>query len=359
MGWGFRVSPQKNMTVRLATGQEIERSVPSGKYPSLSVEILEQTERDEPGGRFGLEYSFPGSRDNKLSLSLHSRSTTSDSWRCQNMDAAFQFFFSGADRRYYYLSHGGELGYERLFENLFKFRTAVYFERVRSLDDKSLWTMFGDDKYIEDNPAVLHGDDYGFSFGIGVERMNEAGMGFFPEGWKMNIACDRGGGNNFKYSMITANAGFAFRAGEKNYLNGAVRLGTAFNPLPMHRHFSLGEEIVGVDTFERDFGVFDRRGDRLVLFKAGGSRFFHFPMELVNKFSYDWSLDIIASAGRTWYSKDPDDAATLLKHGFSGMGAGAGIGLSCSISNMRFGAIYSSNFNKDYDGPNFIFSVSR
>ena len=356
--WGFSVRPQTKTKIRLATGQDIERSLPSSKYPSLNFEILGQTERDEPGGRFGLEYSFPESKDNRLVLNIHSETKTPDVWRSRDPAAAIKFFLSGADRRYYYLSHGGEIGYERALDRTFNFRFSFYYEHVKSLDDAPVWTVLNK-SYADDNPAVEHGDDYGFSFGFGLDRMSGREMSFFPEGWELNFDYHKGLSNDFSYSLLTTEGALAARIAEKHYLTANFLFATAFDPLPPHLRFSLGQEIVGIDTFDREFSVFDSRGDRMVLFQASASRFFNFPMELINKFSYDWSLDLIAAAGKTWYSDDPNDPGTVLIHGFSGIGAGGGVGMSCSVSNMRFGAYLATNLNSGYNGPNIILSVSR
>ncbi|MBN2288804.1 MAG: hypothetical protein JXQ83_05680 [Candidatus Glassbacteria bacterium] len=350
-GWGFDLSAGRTFTY---PGSGTRQTVPDRRYPELSFELLVPSARSSLGGRLGITRRLRGKNNWDLGLELGAGGSSSDYWRASEPGAGISFLFLGKDRRYYYDRRGGELYAEGELGGGLRLRLAFYHERVRSLEATNVWTMFSSG-LLRENPSVIHGTDRGIRLNLGLDRLLR-GIAF-PEGWECSLGLESSGalGGDFAYRLFELSAGFYRKLGELNYFSAGLKAATSDRTLPPHKLYSLGDLLRGIDTFEPDFDLFDRRGDRLWYICLGFHRLITPPDLFFNRLAYNWSLDLYFTSGTTFHSPRRNDPLTLFSRGLERLESGVGAGVSFTASRTRVSLCLEKSLDRQYRGP--VFSV--
>jgi hypothetical protein len=187
------------------------------------------------------------------------------------------------------------------------------------------------------------------------------GEPFFSQGWSAEVSALKGArllGGDFDYSIWRFNLFGARRwSGEKNYAFANLTGMTSGGRLPQHRLFSLGAQVKGLDTFEPDFNLFDRRGDRLWLLNLGFERLLPIRLPLVARHLSDPGLEVDFDAGSTCLSNPGDSGFTLFGRALDKVQSSVALGGGVSLSRVRISLFFVRNLDRSYRGTRFDFRV--
>jgi len=355
VGWGFKLSTAEAITY---PGSKTRQLVPAYSYPEFSFELLVPSARRFVGGSLQIKQRLSDPKQIDLGLDLACGSFSSDTWREADPGAGLQYLFLGRDRRYYHDLRGGEVFLAGSHGSGLSLRLGFYHEYVKSLETAGVWTL-SSSRLLKENPPVVSGTDRGLRLKVELKRLAE--WTFFPEGWYCAAALEAGGpaGGDFDYRLYDFSAGYFRRLGLQNYLSAGLKAVTSDRRLPPHKLYSLGAVIRGIETFDREFDLFDRRGDRLWYLLLGYRRLVTVPDIFINRMVYNLSLDIYFTSGVTFFSLDERDPWTLFTHGLERLESGAGAGLSFTLSRTRVGVYLEKSLNRRYDGPGVFIRLAR
>ncbi len=350
-GWGLNLTGKEEINLPVAGVKQV---VEDQSRPSLGFSVLVPSARHAAGGTFSLSQTVSSRRRIKAGLDLFAVTASSDSWRASQPWSGLYYFCSGRDRQYYFDRRGGRVSLDREFPEGFSLELSVERSEVRSLVRRGVWTVAKSD-LLEDNPSVIPGGD--FALGLHTEVDRTVGGPFFPQGWSAGLRAlkaMRALGGDFDYSLWSLELFWARHLlGESNYVSAALTGMTAGGRLPPHRLFSLGAEVKGLDTFDRDFDLFDRRGDRLWLLSLGYERLLPFRVPLVSRHLSDPGLELDFDTGSTRLSRPGDSPLDLFSRSLDCLESSVSVGGGFSLSRVRVRLFYVHSLNEHYRGPRF------
>jgi hypothetical protein len=348
-GWGFNLSAEEVLTI---PGSRTRQAVPGKRYPEFSFELLVPTARSFVGGSLGVRQRLSGRKQVDLGLNLDVGGCSNDTWRSSDPGAALSYLVLGRDRRYYHERRGGEVFLGGNITRSLSVRLAFYHERIKSLWAADTWTVVSS-RLLEVNPPVTHGIDSGLRFGLELKRLSQAAA--LPTGWECALGVENSGnpfGGDFGYRLYRFSAGYSGNLGRRNYLSAVLKAVTSHRRLPPHKLYSLGDNIRGVDTFEKDFDLFQRRGDRMWYLQLGWQRLINPPDNFITRLVYNWAVELYFSSGVTFLSTDDTDPLTLFTEGLDHLENGIGAGVSFTFSRTRVGICLEQSLNSSYrHGP--------
>ncbi|MCE5272716.1 hypothetical protein LLH00_15655 [bacterium] len=354
-GWGLTLTGKEEISIPAAGLKQV---VEDQSRPSLGVSLLVPSARHAVGGTFSLSQTVSSRRRIKAGLELFSATASSDSWRSAQPWSGLYYFAGGRDRQYYYDRRGGRLSLGREYPGGLSLELATECSEVRSLVRRGVWTV-AKSELLKDNPPVDRGGDFSLELRTSIDRT--AGGPFFPQGWSAGFRVLKAArllGGDFDYSLWRADLFWARHLlSESNYAFARLTGMTAGGRLPPHRLFSLGAEVKGLDTFEPDFNLFDRRGDRLWLLSLGCERLLPFRFPLVSRHLTDPGLELDFDTGSTRLSRPGDSSLDLFSRSLDCLESSVALGGGFSLSRVRVRLFYVHSLNDSYHGPRFDLRV--
>jgi hypothetical protein len=346
-GWGFTLAVRKEISY---PGTGITQKVSGSYYPDLSVSVLAPTARRFVGGSLEMNQPVSIAQQLSASLSLYSGSACSDAWRVSEPGTSLVYLFTGSDRRFFYGLKSAELSLNKKVGNRLGLRLGYFSQKVGSLGMRNVWTVL-ESSILKDNPPVREGHGRGLRLYASLDWLNPSP--FFPEGLGLDLSVEKSGGlfgGDFDYSLWSFGALYALKPSRNNYLSARLTGKTATRELPPHKLFNLGQELYGLDTFDPEFRLFSRRGDRLWDLSLGYSRLFRPPSPSFLKYAYDWSLNLRLDSGVTFFSRDSRNPWTLFSDGLGHFDSSASVGAGFSVGFARIELYLSRSLNPHFRG---------
>lgn len=354
--WGIVLSGKERITHPVSGVSQV---LADRSRPVVSFSLLSPSARPFLGGTLALEHTLSVRGKLEAGLNAFSGSGNSDEWRTDEPGAGIAYLITGKDRRHHYDLRGGDIFLRKGFPGGMSFQAGYFQHHVRSLSARGVWTI-ARSSIVRDNPPVNGGVGKGLAFNFCLDRLSRSE--FFPEGWEFELSIEKTGGflgGDFDYSLWSFGLLGAERfAGVSNYAYARLIGKTSSSDLPPHKLFSLGSEVRGIDTFERDFNLFERRGNRLLLFSSGYRRLVPTPRRLLSRFIYDLSLEGIFDAGVTFSAEKDKGALSLFGDGFSRLESSVALGWAFTVSRTRVGLYHVRSLNPDHRGKRFLLNIN-